>query len=149
MQGLVDALSCVRPWHHRREPPRGALHRLPALLLLLLASVVNVRHYLRVGRLGHAAVREHRRGLVLNDQLNRLGNLGAVELCRQPQRHVEAGSDARRGDTVPIDYHPLANRRRTEGDQELEREPVGGGLEAAQQSRCTEEERARANRHLR
>src|ERR1019366_6231284 len=68
------------------------------------------RLYDGLRRLGRRAGVERRPGVVLDAQLDRLGDLRAGDPRRQRQRHVDARRDARAGDELAVEDHALMDR---------------------------------------
>ena len=85
-------------------------------------------------------------GVVLDAQLDGLGDLGADLLADQVQGHVDPGGDAGGGDDLAVLDEAAADRVGAEVAQRLEVEPVAGDALALEQAGGAEHERAGADR---
>ena len=69
--------------------------------------------------------------VVLDHQLDSLGQLTTGEPLRDRQRDVDARGDATSGDPVAVRDDALIDRERPEQRKEIHERPVGGGAIAA------------------
>src|SRR5919106_830408 len=147
-------LRCLRraPWAHGRDRRRAggaSIRKFPCRLsdLRRAGAAEGLDGLDDRGRrfLGGAGV-EGWVGVVLDPQLDRLGDLGAGLAADQVEGHVEAGGDAGGGDRLAVLDEAAADRVGPELPQALEEEPVRGCPLALQQAGGAEDQRAGADR---
>ena len=87
-----------------------ACHRAPRILTVLQPRA-QCRDERRVGGARRAGV-ERRRRVILDTELDLLGDLLAAELRRDKEREIDPRCDAATGDSIAVPYDALGNRDR-------------------------------------
>src|SRR5215212_7383783 len=88
---------------------------------------------------------ERRLGVVLDAELNRLRHLGAGDLGRQRQGHIDSRRDPGGRDDLAVDHHAFARRLGAVAGEPLEERPVTRRADTVEQPRGAEHQRAGAD----